>query len=137
MADIFCGKAGVQTAIYVFEVGKPHDTEKEVKFINFTNDGYARQNRKKSSQDVNLKDVDNAVGRYQEVIDLVEYGKKKLNLLKEEDYIVDTISLEGNDWTFSQHQKIDTMAREEDFKKVVADYLSWKVSAIIKGEIEI
>ena len=137
MADIFCGKAGVQTAIYVFEVGKAHDPEKEVKFINFTNDGYARQNRKKSSQDVNLKDVDNAVGRYQEVIDLVEYGKKKLNLLKEEDYIEDTISLEGNDWTFSQHQKIDTMPTEEDFKKVVADYLSWKVSAIIKGEIEI
>ena len=39
MADIFRGKAGVQTAVYLFDVGKPHDTNKYVKYIDFANDG--------------------------------------------------------------------------------------------------
>lgn len=55
MPDIFKGKAGVQTAIYVFNIGIPHNEKQIVKFIDFTNDGYTRQNRKKSGQDVNLK----------------------------------------------------------------------------------
>lgn len=46
MPDIFKGKAGVQTAIYVFNIGIPHNEKQIVKFIDFTNDGYTRQNRK-------------------------------------------------------------------------------------------
>lgn len=46
MANIFHGKAGVQTAIYVFNVGIPHDTKQMVKFIDFSNDGYTRQTAK-------------------------------------------------------------------------------------------
>lgn len=46
MSDIFCGKASVQMAIYVFKVGAPHDIHQVVKFIDFSNDGYTRQNRK-------------------------------------------------------------------------------------------
>ena len=45
MADIFRGKANVQTAIYVFSVGIPHDRHNVVKFIDFSNDGYGRYNR--------------------------------------------------------------------------------------------
>ena len=138
-SDLFIGKAGVQTSIYLFEIGKTHDKDKKVKFIDFSNDGYTRSNRRKASQETNLKNVGNAEKRYQEVLDLVEYGydKTKIELLTEDNYIEDKITLEGNDWNFSQHQVIDTMPTEEDFKKVVADYLSWKVSAIIKGEIEL
>lgn len=136
MSDIFYGKAGVQTAIYVFEIGKRHDEKQLVKFINFENDGYTRQNRKKSSQDVNLKNTDHAIERYEEVANLVLYGKKYLNYLKEEDYTEDTITLNGDDWTFAQHKKIDTIPTEEDFQKVVRDYLSWKVSSILKNEGE-
>ncbi|MDE6537365.1 MAG: SAM-dependent methyltransferase [Muribaculaceae bacterium] len=47
MSDLFKGKASVQTAVYVFEVGTPHDPQRLVKFIDFSNDGYTRQNRKK------------------------------------------------------------------------------------------
>ena len=61
MADIFRGKAGVQIAIYVFDIGKPHNEKQLVKFVDFTNDGYTRQNRKKSSQNVNLKNTNNAI----------------------------------------------------------------------------
>ena len=51
--------------------------------------------------------------------------------------IRDSISLDGNDWTFSQHREIDIAPTEEDFRKTVTDYLIWKVSAILKGEVTV
>lgn len=61
----------MQTAIYVFEVGHTHPEKKKVKFIDFTNDGYTRQSRRRSSQEVNLRDTDNAIARYSEIVDIV------------------------------------------------------------------
>jgi type I restriction-modification system DNA methylase subunit len=135
MADIFRGKAGVQTAIYVFEVGKKHDEKQIVKFIDFSNDGYSRQNRKKSGQDVNLRNTDHAIERYQEVVDLVIGRKRETNYIADSDYIEDTITLNGNDWTFSQHKIIDARPTEEDFRRVVSDYLAWEVAQVLKGEM--
>ena len=138
MSDIFCGKASVQTAIYVFEVNRPHNAENDlVKFIDFTNDGYTRMNRKKSGQSVNLRDTDHAKERYEEVRKLVLFGRgandRNLNYFKN-CYTEDYITLNGNDWTYGQHQKIDTVPTEEDFQNVVKEYLSWKVSQVLKGE---
>ena len=134
--DLFIGKSSVQTAIYVFDVGTPHDTEKLVKFIDFSNDGYARQNRRKSSQSVNLKDDDNAKERYAELVNLVVRGKgkddKNLNYYKD-CYVEDYITSEGNDWTYSQHKKIDIKPTEDDFKKVVKEYMAWQISDLIKN----
>lgn len=134
MADIFKGKAGVQTAIYLFEVGKPHNIKQRVRFIDFTEDGYARQNRKKSSLNVNLRDVDHAKERYEEVVNLVLYGGAYRHYLAPEAFFEDAISLSGDDWTIQQHRKVDTTAKREDFERVVAEYLSWKVSTLLKSE---
>lgn len=136
MADIFKGKAGVQTAIYVFDVGTPHNEKQIVKFIDFSNDGYTRQNRKKSSQDANLKNTDHAIERYEELSNLVLYGKSYLCLFSEEEYVEDTISLNGDDWTYAQHRKIDTIPTVEDVRAVVKEFMSWKTSAILRGEID-
>ena len=138
MADIFCGKASVQTAIYVFEANRPHDAKNDVvRFIDFSNDGYTRMNRKKSGQSVNLRDTDNAKERYTEIANLVRYGRgagdKNLHYFKG-CYTEDYITLSGKDWTYGQHQKIDTVPTEEDFHNVVKGYLSWKVKQILKEE---
>lgn len=133
MSDIFCGKAGVQTAIYVFDVGVAHNKDNMVKFIDFSNDGYTRQNRKKSGADVNLKNTDHAIERYEEIVDIVLNRKKKTHYF-DDCVIEDTINLEGKDWTYNQHRKIDTVPTEADFRKTVADYLSWKVSTLMKEE---
>ncbi len=133
MSDIFCGKAGVQTAIYVFDVGVAHNKDNIVKFIDFSNDGYTRQNRKKSSAAVNLKNTDHALERYEEVVDIVLNRKKKTHYF-DDCIIEDTINLEGKDWTYKQHQKFDIIPTEDDFRKTVADYLSWKVSNLMKEE---
>lgn len=137
MSDIFCGKASVQTAIYVFRVGVPHDTKSVVRFIDFSEDGYTRQNRKKSSQSVNLRDTDHAKERYEEIANIVRYGRgvndEYLHYYKEV-YVEDTITLKGNDWTYGQHRKVNTVPTYEDFANTVKDYLAWRVSEIIKQE---
>ena len=135
--DLFIGKSSVQTAIYVFEVGRPHNVQDVVKFINFSEDGYTRMNRRHSSQSVNLRDTDNAKERYVEVAKLVNYGRgvSDCNLdFYKNDYIEDYITLEGNDWTYNQHQKNSTTPTIDDFGKVVKEYLAWRVSEIIKQE---
>lgn len=131
--DIFIGKSSVQTNIYVFQVGQPHHKDEAVKFIDFSYDGYTRTNRKKASN--NLKDTDNAKQRYQEVVDLVRFGKSKLKLLTEKEYYEGHIDpTHGADW--NQTAPIDTKPTLADFKKTVSDYLAWEVSNIIKGQNE-
>lgn len=135
MPDIFKGKAGVQTTIFVLDIGIPHNKKNIVKFIDFSNDGYTRQNRKKSGLDVNLKNTDNAIERYNEIVNLVLYGKNYLEYFSEKEYIEDAISLDGDDWTFSKHIKIDTKPTTEDFKSVIKEYINWKISSSFEEEL--
>ena len=127
--DLFIGKSSVQTNIYVFKVGEPHEKDETVKFIDFSNDGYTRTNRKKASN--NLKDTGNARGRYEELVQLVRFGKKKLNIFSEKEYYEGTIDPKnGADW--NQSAPIDTRPTLDDFKKTVSDYLAWEVSNLLK-----
>lgn len=129
--DLFIGKSSVQTYIYVFRVSEAHQNDEVVKFIDFTNDGYTRTNRKKASN--NLRDTDHAKERYQEVADLVRFGKGKLNYLTEKEYYEGHIDKDsGVDW--NQSAPIDTKPKLEDFKKIVSDYLAWEVSNILKND---
>lgn len=128
--DIFIGKSSVQTNIYVFKIGEKHHKDEMVKFINFSNDGYSRSNRKKSN--TNLRDTDCAKERYQEVENLVRFGKGKLNIFSEEEYYEGFINPDnGADW--NQSSPLDLRPSIDDFKKTVADYLAWEVSEIIQN----
>lgn len=127
--DLFIGKSSVQTSIYVFKVNEKHHKDELVKFIDFSNDGYTRTNRKKASN--NLKDTDRAKERYEELVSLVRFGKSKLTIFTEAEYFENTIDPEnGADW--NQSAPIDTKPTIEDFKKTVGDYLAWEVSNILK-----
>lgn len=129
--DLFIGKSSVQTYIYVFKVNEPHHQDEVVKFIDFSNDGYTRTSRKKASN--NLKDTDRAKERYEEVVNLVRFGKNKLNIFTENEYYEGHIDPKnGADW--NQRPPIDTKPTFEDFRKTVADYLAWEVEQLIKGE---
>ena len=128
--DLFVGKSSVQTYIYVFRAGEAHENDYRVKFIDFTNDGYTRSNRKKASN--NLRNTDHAKERYQEVVDLVKFGKSKLNYLTESEYYEGYIdTAKGDDW--NQTAPIDTKPTLNDFKKTVSDYLAWEVTNILKN----
>ena len=126
--DLFIGKSSVQTQIYVFRVGEAHKKDDTVKFIDFSNDGYKRTDRKKAS--VNLRDLGDAKERYAEIVSLVRYGKKKLKIFTEKEYYEGTIDPKsGSDW--NQTAPVDTKPTLEDFKKTVADYLAWEVSNLL------
>ena len=109
--DLFKGKSDVQTYI--------------------SDDGYTRTDRKKANN--NLKDKGNAKAKYQEVVDLVRFGKSKLNIFTEKEYYEGHIDKNnGADW--NQTAPIDTKPTIEDFKKTVSNYLVWKTSNILKNK---
>lgn len=129
--DLFIGKSSVQTYVYVFRVNEAHKKDDIVKFIDFSNDGYTRTNRKKAS--CNLRDTDHAKERYEEVVNLVRFGKSKLHFLTEKEYYESTIDPEsGKDW--NKTAPIDTKPTLQDFKKTVSDYLAWEVSNLLKKQ---
>ena len=98
-------------------------------FFIFSNDGYLRSDRKKASK--NLFDIDRAKDRYQEIVDLVRFGKSKLNIFTEKEYYEGHIDPEnGSDW--NQSAPIDTKPTLGDFQRTVSDYLAWEVSTLIK-----
>lgn len=131
--DLFIGKSSVQTQIYVFRVGEAHHGDDMVKFIDFTNDGYKRTNRKKAA--VNLRDLGDAKARYNELVDLVRFGKSKLRVFTEKEYYEGHIDPEnGSDW--NQTAPVDTRPTLADFKKTVSDYLAWEVSNLLKKQAD-
>ncbi len=131
--DIFIGKSSVQTYIYVFKINEKHHKDEIVKFIDFSNDGYSRSNRKKANS--NLKDTGQAKERYEELVSLVRFGKSKLNIFTEQEYYEGNIDpTNGADW--NQSAPIDTKPTIQDFKKTVSDYLAFEVSNILKNQGE-
>lgn len=126
--DIFIGKASVQTNIYVFKVNEKHHKDEMVKFIDFSNDGYSRTNRKKANN--NLKDNGNAKERYKELVDLVRFGKSKLNLLTEKEFFENTIDPDnGADW--NQLAQKDNLPTLNDFKFNINQHISYVLNNIL------
>ncbi len=128
--DLFQPMAGVQTSIYIFEAHKPHDLEKTVKFIDFRNDGYKRTSRA-------IQEIDEPTKRYSDIIKIYKAGKSaKIDALwnLNEVYVEDFITNSGADWNFDQHKTIDTKPTFNDFRKTVADYLSWEVDQLLKKD---
>ena len=129
--DIFIGKSSVQTYIYVFKVNEKHHKDEMVKFIDFSDDGYTRTSRKKASN--NLKDTNQAKERYEELVNLVRFGKSKMNIFSSKEYYEGNIDPKnGADW--NQSAPIDTKPTIQNFKKTVSDYLAWEISTLLKQE---
>lgn len=132
-ADLFMPNANVQTSIYIFEAGTPHNFELDiVKFIDFRNDGYKRTERV-------IKDIDNPIERYSDLYLIYKLGKnaeKNENFHKElwnldEVYFEDTISDKGNDWNFEKHAKYDCKVNENSLTETMAQEFSWNLVANI------
>lgn len=130
--DLFAGKSSVQTYIYVFDVGTQHQKDDIVKFIDFSNDGYTRANRKKAKASSNLRDTDHAKERYDELVKIVYNKKRDTHFIDtEKEVFENTIDPDnGEDW--NQSVPVDTKPTLADFKKTVSDYLAWEVSNILK-----
>lgn len=127
--DLFEPMAGVQTSIYMFRTGHPHDFGKTVKFIDFRNDGLKRGTRA-------TREINNSTARYTALREILKNGFNAqippgLWDLKDI-YVEDFINKEGNDWNFEQHTKIDTTPNAQDFAAMEKEYLSWKIGRALK-----
>lgn len=40
----------------------------------------------------------------------------------------------GNDWNFDRHLVVDSKPILDDFRKTIADYLSWEIQQVIKSD---
>ena len=63
----------------------------------------------------------------------MRFGKSKLNIFTENEYLEGTIDPKnGADW--NKTVEVDTKPTFDDFRKTVADYLSWEVDQLLKKD---
>lgn len=133
-ADLFIPNAIVQTSVYIFEAGTPHNFDYDVvKFIDFSNDGYKRTERC-------ISEIDHPAARYQDLYLIYKLGVnagKNPNFhcyLWDLDavYCEDTISNSGRDWNFEQHKKTGAALAESDFERSVGSHFIWETGIITK-----
>lgn len=131
---LFSPAASVQTSIILFKVGKAHNFKTDkVKFIKVKDDGYYR-----SKRGLTVKGRPDAI--YSDIPLLVEYGKdavKHKEFHKElwdfnSQFNEETIDESGTNLDFNSHYHPDTTPKEEDFIKVVGDYMEFELHQIFE-----
>lgn len=135
-ADLFEPNATVQTSIYIFKAGIPHNFDYDiVKFIDFRNDGYKRTERC-------IKETDHPAERYQDVYLIYKLGihaaknpafHSELWDLKKV-YCEDTICEDGNDWNFEKHIEMSGKPDEEAYLSLIDNHLSWDIKNWVLGQ---
>ena len=67
-------------------------------------------------------------------MNLVRFGKSKLNIFSENEYYENIIDTKhGADW--NQSNPINSEPTLQDFKNTVSDYLVWEISNLLKQKI--
>lgn len=114
---------GTVPCIAVFTAGEPHPKDKEVKFINFEDDGFIVQKHKGLVETEQAKD-------------------KKAYLLNcwferttdvPSKFMVKSKIKHDDEWLHSFYYYNDDIPNEEDFEKSIADYLTFEFNMITHG----
>ncbi len=113
---------GTNPCIAIFTAGIPHYKEKEVKFINFENDGFEVQKHRGLIETINAKD------RKQHLLD-VWFNK----IDTETKFCVKTTIENTDEWLHSFYYFNDEIPTESEFEKTIADYLTFEFSMIAQG----
>jgi type I restriction-modification system DNA methylase subunit len=117
---------GTNPCIAVFTAGVPHLKDKEVKFINFENDGFEVQ-------------------KHRGLIETIEAVDKKQHLLDvwldkvdaETKFCVKTTIEETDEWLHSFYYFNDEIPTEAEFEKTITDYLTFEFSMVTKGRSDL
>ena len=115
-------RIGTNPCIAIFTTHNPHSKNKMCKFINFENDGYI------VSKHIGLIDDGSHKDKKQHLLD-VWFGKNEAPTK----FCVETTIEAGDEWLHSFYYFNDEIPNEEDFKKTVADYLTFEVNMITPG----
>jgi len=117
---------GTNPCIAVFTAGVPHYKDKEVKFINFENDGFEVQKHRGLVETINAKD------RKQHLLD-IWFNEKEA----ETKFCVKTTIEDTDEWLHSFYYFNDEIPTEADFEKTIADYLTFEFSMIAQGRSDL
>lgn len=113
---------GTNPCIAIFTAGVPHDTDKEVKFINFENDGFEVQKHRGLVETIHAQD------KKQHLLDVwfnrIEAPTK---------FCVKTTVEADDEWLHSFYYFNDEIPTEADFEKTIGDYLTFEFSMIMQG----
>ena len=115
-------RIGTNPCIAIFTTHNPHSKNKMCKFINFENDGYI------VSKHIGLIDDGSHKDKKQHLLD-VWFGKNEAPTK----FCVETTIEADDEWLHSFYYFNDEIPNEEDFKKTVADYLTFEVNMITHG----
>ncbi len=115
-------RVGTIPCIAVFTAGVPHHKDKEVKFINFENDGFEVQKH------IGLVETIEAKDKRQHLLD-VWFDR----IEAETKFCVNTTVEAEDEWLHSFYYFNDEIPTEEDFAKTIGDYLTFEFSMIMQG----
>lgn len=113
---------GTNPCIAIFTAGEPHPNNKLCKFINFEDDGYI------VSKHIGLVEDISAIDKKQHLLD-VWFDRVE----SETKFCVETTIEADDEWLHSFYYFNDEIPTEEDFKNVIADYITFEVNMITHG----
>lgn len=113
---------GTNPCIAIFTAHNKHPQNKVCKFINFENDGYI------VSKHIGLIDDGTHKDKKQHLLD-VWSGKSQAPTK----FCVETTVEPADEWLHSFYYFNDEIPSEEDFRKTIADYLTFEVNMITHG----
>lgn len=113
---------GTNPCIAIFTAGVPHPKEKKCKFINFEDDGFI------VAKHVGLVDNGTAKDRKQHLLQVWNGAVKA-----ESKFCVETTIEPEDEWLHSFYYFNDEIPSEEDFRKTMADYLTFQFDMITHG----
>ena len=113
---------GTNPCIAIFTAHNKHPKNKVCKFINFENDGYI------VSKHVGLIDDGSHKDKKQHLLD-VWFGRNEAPTK----FYVETTVEATDEWLHSFYYFNDEIPSEEDFRKTIADYLTFEVNMITHG----
>lgn len=113
---------GTNVVIAVFTAGESHPQDKEVKFIDFRDDGYI------VSPHVGLVETPEAKDKKQHLLD-VWFDRVEA----ESKFCVKSTITETDEWLHSFYYFNDEIPTDADFEKTVGDYLTFEFSMIMQN----
>ena len=117
---------GTNPCIAVFTAGVPHYKDKEVKFINFENDGFEVQKHR------GLIETIDAIDKKQHLLD-VWFNK----IDTETKFCVKTTIEKDDEWLHSFYYFNDEVPKESEFEKTISDYLTFEFNMISQGRSDL
>lgn len=115
-------RVGTNPCIAVFTAGVPHPMNHICKFINFEDDGF------EVSKHVGLVETSSAKDKRQHLID-VWHGHAQA----ESRFCVETTIEPDDEWLHAFYYFNDEIPAEEDFRKTMADYLTFEFNMLTHG----